>query len=75
MGTSTSSSGPKSNIPFDPPWLDDENPEDSPENENPDDDTQDALPNDVPPSEIAPPRRFADARRSLGKYANTGDRN
>ena len=75
MGTSTSSSGPKSNIPFDPPWLDDENPEGSPENENPDDDTQAPPPNDIPPSEIAPPRRFADARCSLGKYANIGDRN
>lgn len=66
MGTSTSSSGPGSNISFDPPWLDhvDKNSNDaagSNGNQN------------IPPAEgIAPPRRWAKARRELGDYAKTG---
>lgn len=52
MGTSSSSSGPRSGIPFDPPWLEPY--------------TQ--------PLELAPSGRFRNARRLLGEYIKSGDR-
>jgi hypothetical protein len=52
MGTSSSSSGPRSGVPFDPPWLEPY--------------TQ--------PLELAPPGRFRNARRLLGEYIKSGDR-
>lgn len=81
MGTSASSKGPKSGVSFDPPWLDDDGglgpvksvggePDGSqtPEKGK----TEDNL---SPPSgsSIAPPSRFSNARRNLGKFAR--DRN
>lgn len=79
MGTSTSSSGPGPNVPFDPPWLDDIGDGSGGENEGNgeagDSNAQGETPNGQPPQQppdIAPPRRFANARRSLGKFANEG---
>lgn len=84
MGTSTSSSGPKSGISLDPPWLD-LLAEAQPSANAPPDDVADAKPsgNDIQenqqsmpnePSDLAPARRFASARRELGKFARTGNR-
>ena len=87
MGTSTSSSGPGSGVPFDPPWLNDndngdhseeggQETNDPPDQQNPDNQNPDEVPNSHPIAPllvgIAPPRRFANARRSLGKYASEG---
>lgn len=68
MGTSASHSGPKSGVSFDPPWLDDI---DSPEmpvapSQNPQE-----TPN-VP--SLALPARFGSARRNLGDYIKSGNR-
>ena len=61
MGTSTSSSGPESGIPFsDEPSL----PEENPQQEEP----------SVNPKDIAPQGRFKKARRNLNKYVSSGDR-
>ena len=70
MGTSTSSGGPKGGSPLDPPWLNDilqgagggaPNSEGEP-------------PAQAGPLGTAPPRRYRDARRELGRYIETGDR-
>ncbi len=78
MGTSASSKGPGSGVPFDPPWLDDIAPllpgsglplpdeEDSETLEQPKQDP-------VQHEEIAPSKRFLNARRQLGDFARTGD--
>ena len=58
MGTSSSSSGPKSGVPIDPPWLDSTIPQPS---------NSPAL-----TSSKAPPRRFANARRNLNAYIASG---
>ena len=55
MGTSTSSKGPGSGIPLDPPWL------------QPSTQEVDAQP------QLAPPKRFSNARRCLTEYIRTGD--
>lgn len=77
MGTSASSNGPNSGVPFDPPWLDDikiPQDENQPDSQNEDtDDTQDDQTNQPIQPPVAPPRRFRDARRSLGDYARSGD--
>jgi hypothetical protein len=85
MGTSTSSSGPGSSVPFDPPWLEPLQTElggggtgigggEADEGEEP---SGSESQNDFEPHEpdtlIAPPRRFAPARRELGGFARTGD--
>ena len=72
MGTSGSSVGPVGGVPFDPPWLDDiETPQ--PVDQGPDDsDSGNGQPG---PPEVAPPRRFANARRALGEFARTGSEN
>lgn len=80
MGTSSSSSGPGAGVPFDPPWLssvaseigspleqissDPSQPEQNPQQTEP----------TAQPVEVAPPRRFGNARRHLGEYASSGDR-
>ncbi|WP_345891240.1 Qat anti-phage system associated protein QatB [Burkholderia sp. Ax-1719] len=84
MGTSTSSSGPGSSVPFDPPWLEPlqtglggiggagggsaEEGEQSTGSES-----QTGFEPHQPDAAIAPPRRFAPARRELGGFARTGD--
>jgi len=75
MGTSGSSDGPLGGVPFDPPWLDDiETPQpgndQQPDDQGPDD--GDSGDGQAEPSEFAPPRRFANARRALGEFARTG---
>lgn len=83
MGTSASSSGPGPGVPFDPPWLDNIAPPspvtDPPPHEQDADDegSDDAQP--TPPDrpsqeqpELAPARRFANARRAMGRFAETG---
>lgn len=68
MGTSASHSGPKSGVSFDPPWLDDLDGPEMPEapSQNPQE-----TPN-VP--SLALPARFGSARRNLGDYIKSGNR-
>jgi len=74
MGTSASSNGPGGGVPFDPPWLDDialPQPGDADLGSN-----QSEQPSQPPPAippELAPPRRFRNARRALGDFARTGN--
>lgn len=76
MGTSASSRGPASNVPFVPPWVAplpgaDGNAART-NNAPPDAATVAAVP--APPrTEIAPERRFAGARSRLGAYARGGN--
>lgn len=67
MGTSTSSSGPGPGVSLDPPWLD------VPGDGQPP--NQDGGPANLPPNgpQVAPPRRFANAKRELGTFIRTGD--
>lgn len=85
MGTSGSSDGPGGGVPFDPPWLDDiETPQPgddqtSGDQGSDDSDSGDGQPEPPPeppakPSDVAPPRRFANARRALGEFVRTGDK-
>ena len=64
MGTSTSSSGAPSCVPFDPPWISG---------------IADKILPDVSieslPSSVSEPARFRDARRNLSKFISSGDRN
>jgi len=75
MGTSASSSGPGKGVPFDPPWLDDIV---LPCDEKPVADlnikpTKESSPTfDELEQQIAPSRRYAGARRSLGDFIKTG---
>ncbi len=78
MGTSTSSSGPASNIPMDPPWLDDVN-SDGGEVPHTDIDSEEQTPTQQLPEtteavELAPRARFSMARRNLREFAQTGSR-
>ena len=82
MGTSASSNGPASGVPFDPPWLDNITLPGSEEISQSDSDTHndDSEENQTNPSqqsspesvEVAPPRRFYGARLALGQFARTG---
>lgn len=79
MGTSTSSSGPGPGVPFDPPWLeeigDGGGSGNGDNNDTKESNAEGDAPNGLPthqPLGIAPPRRFANARRFLGKFANDG---
>lgn len=80
MGTSSSSSGPGSGVSLDPPWLDPlasemGNPLEQISSEGPELDQESQQPEAiVPNSDIAPPRRFQNARRHLGEYAGSGDK-
>ena len=87
MGTSASSNGPGGGVPFDPPWLDDIAPPQPGDGVQPDDqgnggpddvDQEGGEPQQPPqspaePPELAPPRRFYNARRELGTFARTGN--
>lgn len=81
MGTSQSSNGSPSGVPMVPPWVPDISlpafpPEDAPpESELEDNGDQYNLPPSKPqqPIPIAPARRFGNARRILGNFAQTGD--
>lgn len=77
MGTSSSSKGPGGGVPLIPTWvppvdfLPNETP--SPDENHPPEQHEDDL---TPiPQDIAPPRRFFSARRSLGDYAQNGSQN
>ena len=80
MGTSTSSSGPKGEAPFDHPWLSPVASEISSPIEQLS--SEPALPeqnlNQIKPTSqakgLSPPRRFSNARRHLGEFARSGDR-
>lgn len=74
MGTSTSSSGPGAGVSLDPPWLDDLAPgaEGGSSGTSPPDEGQ-GNPDEVKPA-VAPPRRFAAAKRGLGAFVRTGDK-
>lgn len=79
MGTSSSSSGPGSGLPFDPPWLDPISSElGSPLEQISDNEVQQGQDQQVKPialpTEVAPPRRFGNARRYMGEYAKSGDK-
>ena len=83
MGTSASSNGPVGGVPFDPPWLDEITipiPEDisQPEDSAPTDDSREnqPIPLMTPPPQpkVAPSRRFSNARRALGEFVHTGQR-
>lgn len=77
MGTSTSSAGPRSNVSFDPAWLDSIG-ETSGNGDGGNDGGQQQPPGQAPQQgpqaqpQIAPARRFAGAKRNLGKFASTG---
>jgi len=78
MGTSSSSSGPKSGVSFDPPWLNSVasalgSPLEQISGEQVVQNPQQAEPAKQPLG-IAPPGRFGNARRYLGEYIKTGDR-
>lgn len=69
MGTSASHNGPKSGVPFDPPWLDDiDNPQNA---SDPPLQPPQHEPVAVP---LAPPARFRSARRNMGDYVRSGSR-
>ena len=78
MGTSSSSSGPASGVSFDPPWLSSVaseigSPLENISGEESDLGNQPTEPV-THPFEMAPPRRFGNARRYLGEYVSSGDR-
>lgn len=79
MGTSTSSSGPGAGVPFDPPWLDALDGDDgggatAPTNDDASDDGNSPSNEREELGDVAPPRRFANARRELGAYARSGSK-
>lgn len=80
MGTSSSSSGPGAGVSLDPPWLSAvaselENPlgHISGEVSQPVQSPPLEVP-DIKPEEVAPPRRFSNARRYLGEYIRGGNK-
>lgn len=84
MGTSASSRGAGSGVPFDPPWLDEimpafpgdgmqpTEPGDG-QNDEQDDQSDESSETSGKSPAVAPPGRFGNARRSLGNFARTGD--
>lgn len=78
MGTSSSSSGPKSGVSFDPPWLNSVASELGSPLEQISGEQVVQSPQQTEPAKqplgIAPPGRFGNARRYLGEYVKTGDR-
>ena len=84
MGTSKSSRGPGSGVPMVPPWTPDPPGEDEPESrsgadkadsESGEEDVSKTPSPVTTPSPLAPSGRFRGARRALGEYARSGDRN
>ena len=75
MGTSQSSAGPGPGVALVPPWVDDlpPEPDDEVTDEAKDDPTEDTAKTDPPATTLAPPRRFAEARRNIGEFARTSD--
>ena len=84
MGTSGSSDGPKGGVPFDPPWLDNLASPQPGEGQQPDDEgpgdgdlgeNQPSRPRFPPlkPPDVAPPKRFSNARRALREFVRTGE--
>lgn len=81
MGTSTSSSGPRSNVSLDPPWLDGiggaagggDGGNDGGNDGGPPPQPSQNGPQPAQP-QTAPSRRFAGAKRNLGNFARTGSR-
>lgn len=67
MGTSQSSKGPGSGVPMVPPWAD------NPSSENKNQDGKEAPQRQQIP--VAPKARFGPARRNLGDFAKSGDKN
>ena len=84
MGTSQSSGGPVGGVPMVPPWTPDPPSEEEPDS-GPGADERDSgsgeedapiAPSPPPaPVPLAPSGRFRGARRALGEYARSGDRN
>jgi len=77
MGTSQSSNGSPSGVPMVPPWVPDIPLPAAPQEGAPNDgEEQDRPPRTDPrqPIPVAPTGRFRNARRSLGEYAHSGDR-
>jgi len=79
MGTSTSSSGPGAGVSLDPPWLDELAPaagggelETAP-HDKPSELADSGEEEGQGKPTIAPPRRFAAARRDLGAFVRSGD--
>ena len=76
MGTSASSNGPHGGVSFDPPWLDDiEIPGNKVDTDLPNENDPHTQEEQIDPSKvnIAPPRRFSNARRALTEYTRSGD--
>ncbi len=80
MGTSSSSAGPGSGVPFDPPWLNSIPPEVCSPMDNITGDSSEEEQNKQPsesitqPPELAPARRFANSRRYIDEYLKRGNR-
>jgi hypothetical protein len=72
MGTSTSSMGPGSDVSLDPPWLDDVLGDIGTGSSVPASDGAQVVSPPGAPG-IAPPARYGDARRELGKYVRNGN--
>lgn len=81
MGTSRSSTGPRSGVPIVPSWVDDPPPVE-PHPRTPETDSTDDSQSDEPrasspssePSTTAPSGRFRSTRSALGKFASSGDK-
>lgn len=75
MGTSQSSDGPPSGVALVPPWVDDPPGDGAPlENQAPDQGQPDPVQPDSLTPTLAPAARFGSARSSLGRFAESGDR-
>jgi hypothetical protein len=78
MGTSTSSSGPRSNVSLDSPWLDGIGGGSGGVSDGGNDDGSLPQPTQNEPLPVqpqtAPSRRFAGAKRNLGNFVRTGSR-
>jgi len=72
VGTSTSSAGPLAGASLDPPWLDDIAEEIGGGGSIPPDDEEEVT-SPAGAAGVAPPARYGDARRELGKYLKNGD--
>jgi len=74
MGTSTSSSGPRSGVSLSPSWLEEltiVTPNVG--SEEPGEQDSEQSSSQMEEDEVAPPRRYADAKRELGKFVRTGN--